>query len=109
MTWDHPHLTEEQWNTRVAEVEAEERNLPEAWHWMSFAEDGPLGVVVLQARGILHATRKTSQLGINPGGEIMLMKFDTPMSERMEALLLQHRDRLLTKDEAMALDTLLAG
>lgn len=110
MTWDHPHLTEEQFAARILEVELEEASQPEAWMWMSFAGDeGLRGVIVMKARGMLHATRRATRMSINPGGEVMAIKVSFPMSEAREALLFLNRDKLMTREEAVALDVALAS
>ena len=48
----------------------EEATQPEAWWWLSFADDdGFRGAVLTRARGFTSAVQKTHDLGINPGGE----------------------------------------
>jgi hypothetical protein len=40
--------------------------------WLSFADEtGFKGVVILKALGMAHAIKRSHQLGINPGGEVM--------------------------------------
>ena len=41
------------------------------WMWLSFAENGFRGVVILRARDIIEAVAITTRLGINPGGQAL--------------------------------------
>lgn len=51
-----------------------------AWYWLSFIDpDRPqgrrfLGVAVVRAEGPLSATNKAHDLGINPGGEVAIIR-----------------------------------
>lgn len=53
----------------IFEAEADqERQL----YWLSFAgEEGFLGCCVVEANGMLSAVRLASELGINPGGQVV--------------------------------------
>src|SRR5882757_8448087 len=61
---------------RAAEVFAEEATEPVEWWWLSFADpelpEGSqfLGVVIIEARGMMGAVTLATMLGLNPGGEI---------------------------------------
>ncbi len=62
-------------------------------YYLSFAdESGFLGGVFTEAHGIITATDKTNDLGINPGGEVMCWGPIPPPEDH-------YLDRLLTKDE----------
>lgn len=72
--------------------------------WCSFAgTDRHLGVAVVAAPGVVHAVRRTHELGINPGGEVGVVPI--PARGIPEA----YRDRLLTRAEARELDRLAAS
>jgi hypothetical protein len=67
--------------------------------WLSFSNaDGPLGVAVVQAPGVLEAVVRSHELGINPGGEVA---FFGPLPD--SAIGPEWRDRLLSEDEAHAI------
>ena len=81
---------------------AEEEEADEVCLWMSFCDtDKPpgqqfLGVVITRARGLAHAIEKIWALGINPGGQVMSYETDS------SAIAAEHFDRLLSKDELVA-------
>lgn len=64
--------------------------------WMSFAlDDNKTGYAcIVEADTFIGAHRRTIELGINPGGE--LLGFPIPAGSEEESL---PRDRLLTEDE----------
>jgi hypothetical protein len=50
------------------------------WWWLSFIKPGVerLGVCIVQGRDIYDAVQKAWALGVNPGGEVMGLKFPGP-------------------------------
>lgn len=72
-------------------------------YWLSFVDtdhpDGDrfLGVAIVQGTGVEDAVATTWALGINPGGEVMIVG---PIAEGTYAA--TDMDRLLTKAEATA-------
>lgn len=79
------------------EIEANQRSL---W-WLSFCDtDKPegqefLGVIVVEDLGPMHAISKTYDLGINPGGRVMIVQVQ-PSSIKPE-----HLNRLLAMEELL--------
>ena len=71
--------------------------------WLSFADPGRpegtqfLGVAIIQGSTLAAAITRSHMLKVNPGGEIASMG---PIDARYIAA--EWRDRLLTKDEALA-------
>jgi hypothetical protein len=76
--------------------------------WVSFAEDPPpdgrgfLGAVILRAKSFLDIIPVTHMLGINPGGEVLGAEFERHISAH-------YCNRLLDRDEALALDELVSA
>ena len=102
MTWDHPTLSEEEFDRRTRDLLEEEAQEPEEWYYLSFAlpkeEGGFLGGVYLKARGIMWAVSTASMLGINPGGEVQ--SWGPIAEELMDARVpKEKRWRLLSKEE----------
>ena len=51
---------------------AEESRRALGWFYLSFAaEDGFLGAIIVWAHGILTAVERASDLGMNPGGDVL--------------------------------------
>lgn len=79
------------------EIEENQRSL---W-WMSFCDtDKPagqefLGVIVVEDLGPMHAISKAHELGINPGGQVMIVPVQ-PSSIKPE-----HLNRLLAMEELL--------
>ncbi len=85
-----------EWIERVQRLMDEESEQPERLFMLSFADDDGLrGVVITREHGPTRAHRKTHALGINPGGEVMII--EVPPWEVIEPIYL---DRLLTRSEA---------
>jgi len=89
-----PVMTEQQRNTRIAQLKSEEYQQPLGWWYLSFAEDVFLGGCIVEAHGIITAIKRAHQLGIDPGGEVRSQKLDL---ERLPAE--GYRNRLLTMAE----------
>lgn len=69
--------------------------------WLSFADDDCCrGVVIVRADSFLLAVKEVHTLGISPGGQVAGFLVPDVCDELME----EHSDRLLTKEEAKALD-----
>jgi hypothetical protein len=64
-------MSTKQFRERVATVLRSELDEPERWHYISFAGEKFLGVVIIKGHGITDATMKCNLLGINPGGQVM--------------------------------------
>src|ERR1039458_5573411 len=72
----HDRTLGERWlmarGARRAGIIAEERRHAARWHYLSFADDvGFLGAVIVRSHGFLTAVQRATDLGINPGGEVM--------------------------------------
>jgi hypothetical protein len=82
---------------RRAGIIAEERRHAARWHYLSFADDvGFLGAVIVRSHGFLTAVQRATDLGINPGGEVMCQPIPRRDLCRVPADL---RNRLLTEAE----------
>lgn len=72
--------------------------------WLSFCDPSKpgggqfLGVVIVEAYGPADAMDRSHEMGINPGGEIEACR--VPPEDHPESV----RNRLLSKDELIALD-----
>jgi len=83
-----------------------------AWYWLSFVDpEKPkgtrfLGVVILQAKGILDATTTAHRLSINPGGEVLSSPLQFAPPERFRYRLLSREDltQLNTQDPRFHVD-----
>lgn len=99
-------LTQAFLEARIRTVINEERHssqVPDgAVWWLSFADEieGFLGVAIVEGDGPASAMQNATELGINPGGEIMSCLVP---GERIPA---QYRNRLLTRAEAAEVDEL---
>lgn len=73
-------------------------------YWISFAGvEGNRGIVIIDAKNESAAIKKTHKLGINPGGEAMLL--DCTGNPGMETEISRWgRNRLVTKAELVAED-----
>jgi hypothetical protein len=82
---------------RRAALIAEENRHAARWHYLSFADDtGFLGGVIVRSYGFLTAIQRATDLGINPGGEVMSTPIPRKDLWRVPADL---RNRLLSGDE----------
>jgi hypothetical protein len=82
---------------RRAAIIAEEHRRAARWHYLSFADDtGFLGGVIVRSYGFLTAIQRATDLGINPGGEVMSTPIPRKDLWRVPADL---RNRLLSEDE----------
>jgi hypothetical protein len=96
---------EERRARHIEEALVSEIGQPEQWWWLSFA-DGRLpagsqflGVAIVKAPGLSWATRRTHELGINPGGEVVALQFPDWASPPDG-----FTDRLLTRAEAESME-----
>ena len=62
--------------------------------WLSFAEGKFLGVFITRAKDFDTALRKTFNLGVNPGGQVMAYQCDNTDKIPPDAM-----DRLLSKED----------
>ncbi len=82
------------WRARLLREEVR-RSL--GWFYLSFAAgDEFLGATIVWAHGILSALERASELGINPGGEVLCCPIPRRLLRRVPADL---RDRLLSESE----------
>jgi hypothetical protein len=71
------HLSDDEFAKRVQVRIDMEMEQPEEWCGLSFALTGRfLGFTIVRARGMATAVRRAHQLGINPGGEVLMYTFD---------------------------------
>jgi hypothetical protein len=82
---------------RRAAIITEEHRHAARWHYLSFADDtGFVGGVIVRSHGFLTAIQRATDLGINPGGEVM----STPISRKdLWRVPTDIRNRLLSEDE----------
>jgi hypothetical protein len=82
---------------RRAAIIAEEHRHAARWHYLSFADDtGFLGGVIVRSYGFLTSIQRATELGINPGGEVM----STPIPRKdLWRVPTDLRNRLLSADE----------
>jgi hypothetical protein len=82
---------------RRAAIIAEEHRHAARWHYLSFADDTAfLGGVIVRSYGFLTAIQRATDLGINPGGEVM----QTPIPRKdLWRVPKELRNRLLSEDE----------
>ena len=97
----HDRTLGERWlmarGARRAAIIAEEHRYAARWHYLSFADDtGFLGAVIVRSHGFLTAVQRATDLGINPGGEVMCQPIPRRDLCRVPADL---RNRLLTEAE----------
>lgn len=92
-------LTSLEIEARYRELVADESADSEGVYYLSFAgEDGFHGGCFVLGRGILSATKRATELGINPGGEVMCWgPIEKPEGRDMPM------DVLLSKEEVEAL------
>jgi hypothetical protein len=97
-------MTKKKWKpgefeARTQELLRLEAKKPYLWYWCSFAlpKGGFLGVVILQAHGVVECSIRARALGSNPGGEVVAV----PLSPHSEHLLPppEYRNRLLSQEE----------
>ncbi len=82
---------------RRAAIIAEEHRHAARWHYLSFADHtGFLGSVVVRSHGFLTAIQRATDLGINPGGEVVCTPIPRKDLWRVPTDL---RNRLLSEDE----------
>ena len=82
---------------RIAEVLAEESEIPEHWMYLSFAGDeGWRGAVLVKAHGLTHAILECNRRKINPHGEVLGV--DVP-DEEIEKIPTALRFKLLNATE----------
>jgi len=82
---------------RRASIIAEEHRHAARWHYLSFADDtGFLGGAIVRSHGFLTAIQRVTDMGINPGGEVMCTPIQRKDLWRVPRDL---RNRLLSEDE----------
>jgi len=89
-------MNPEQFNTRVRHLlKQESHNTPQLWY-LSFADKKFLGVVILRAKGLVHANLLSHRLMVNPGGQMMGVPLD-----RGTKIPKKYLNRLLTRSEVL--------
>jgi hypothetical protein len=82
---------------RRAAIIAEEHRHAARWHYLSFADgSGFRGGAIVPSYGFLTAIQRATDLGVNPGGEVMCTPLTRKDLLRVPAEL---RNRLLSEDE----------
>jgi hypothetical protein len=82
----------------IRELARQELKNPLGCYYLSFADDGAggfLGAAIVEARGPTLAVIRCTCLGINPGGEILIVTVPTPVLPEL-------MDRLLSRVEIAA-------
>lgn len=69
--------------------------------WISFSNGTNLGCCIVDAINPKAAHVKTIELGINPGGELMITEFDNSIDAQLE-ILKWGKNRLITREELIA-------
>jgi len=87
-----------EWHARINRMLVEESKLPKRWFYISFAGPKFLGAVFVEAQGPATVTRRTHELGINPGGEALTIE----LTEENALPPPEMRNRLLSKAELEA-------
>lgn len=88
-----------EWFARRDALMEAERDSPEEWWYLSFAEpDHFLGGLFIQARGFVSAMQKSHEMGLNPGGEVASWG-PLPAEAIARKIPENMRNRLLTKAE----------
>lgn len=82
---------------RRAALLADERRHTPRWHFLSFADErGFRGGAIVWSYGFLTAIQRATDLGINPGGEVLC----TPIPRRdLVRISSDLRNRLLSEDQ----------
>jgi hypothetical protein len=87
-----------EFQARVAEVLRGEMDVPERWHYVSFADKVFHGAVIIEAHGVTDALTKCNILGINPGGQVFAVSMpDEIIAQVPDA----DRTRLLSKADIL--------
>lgn len=87
---------------RYLEVLSSEFNNLESLLWLSFCDsDRPkgqqfLGVIIIRAKGLAHAMLATNRLGINPGGEVQMVRILPQHEHKVDPT---HLVRLLSRQD----------
>jgi hypothetical protein len=92
-------------NEESEQIFAEETKQPNAWWYLSFAEDTGdpttgrwLGACVLFDHGYVHALRQAWRRGINPGGQCLGIKLSAEQVPSAE-----YHDRFLGEEDVRAM------
>jgi hypothetical protein len=81
----------------MQKIIAKEKKKPLGWFYLSFAgKSGFLGGVIVEAHGVVTATRRASDLNINPGGEVMCCPIP---EDKLHMVPEDLRNRLLSERE----------
>jgi hypothetical protein len=67
-------------------------------YWISFSNGTNLGCCIVNATDPRAAHLKTIELGINPGGELMIVPFDNSPSSKLE-IAKWGKNKLITKQQ----------
>jgi hypothetical protein len=95
-----------EWHARKNAMLADEATQPMRWWYLSFAEPGAFrGGIFIEARGGTHAIMATHALGINPGGQVVMLPIAEEGMDRFNAVVPEEmRSRLLTREELAQID-----
>ncbi len=93
---DYAHLSRDQ-RIRLALARAHNITAGMPWWYLSFADEGQfLGACLVQAPDALAAPARAHVLGINPGGQCMILEVTEIDKSPFTP---EHRNRLLSKEE----------
>jgi hypothetical protein len=74
---------------------------PETAFWISFAEDGFRGAIIIHSEDFSTAIVESHAMGINPGGQVMAIPIDPVVSSLIPE---RWKNRLLSKAECVEFD-----
>jgi len=94
-------------NCRISDVTAVEEENEEHWWYLSFADGKFLGACIVRAHGVVSASQRAWELGINPGGQVLghiVPEGNEDLLPRNCLLTEDDVKSIMTKDELSALD-----
>lgn len=89
-------MRERTWKARRDKLLAEEAGKPVRYWYLSFADAGFKGAIIVRARGFTSAVHLTHDLGINPGGQVQGYEIPPDLEQKIPP---DSVNRLLSKDE----------
>ena len=72
--------------------------------WLSFSDGKSLGIAIIKDKDAISAIKKAHELGINPGGEVKVIKMDADDKESREEIDLWGVNRLVSRAELVGED-----
>ncbi len=68
-------------------------------YWISFANEQNLGCCIIDAESEEGAYTKANELGLNPGGEVLVLQIDTTTLDGLAEIGRWGKNRLISKEE----------